>query len=131
LNLIFKKILYSIPQKKVVDRKNLFSRYYNLCRYDNANIERSYFYINGLLSSLQVMGVLAFYFTSKYDLVVTKGGKKNILAGCLFVFANIELYNIYHSYFLKKSFEKKYRHVDDENLENIIKSLEAYRVKAH
>jgi len=86
--------------------------------------------LDTFVTSLHLIGLASIFFSRKYDQFVFGSGNKNHVVGaCAFIFANIFAYNVYNKYFLKRSFEIKYRDVDDENLENIIKSLEAYKVK--
>ena len=83
------------------------------------------------VTSAHLIALASIFFSRKYEKIVFGGGKNQLIGGFVFLFANLYLYSFYNNYFLRRSFEIKYRDVDDENLENIIKSLEAYRVKAH
>jgi len=94
-------------------------------------MDRKYRYYNNVLSTTHFIFLTVVYFSSKYESMIFKNGKAYLPAAVLFLFGNYYVFSMYNSYFLRKSFEKKYRDVDDENLENIIKSLESYRVKAH
>lgn len=110
----------------------MFSRYLSLCKYDSANMVKKYHYLDTLVTTTHLVGLAFIFFNKRYDNLVFSGAKNHHILGALaFLFANFYLYSVYNTYFIKRSFEMKYRDIDDENLENIIISLEAYRVKAH
>ncbi len=92
---------------------------------------KKYHYYDTFVSSAHLIGLASIFFSRKYDQMVFGGGKNYMIGAFAFLFANFYMYSVYNTYFLRRSFEIKYRDIDDENLENIIKSLEAYRVRAH
>jgi len=94
-------------------------------------VVRTYLYLDTLVSYTHFIALTSFFFSRKYDHFVFGGGKIQLVGAFAFLFINYYTYTSYNTYFLRRSFEIKYRDVDDENLENIIKSLEAYRVKAY
>lgn len=87
-------------------------------------------YTSTFLSTTHFFLLVGLCFSPKYEAFVLRGGMKNIIFSTIFFIGNFFIYKSYNRYFLRRSFEKKYRDIDDENLENILKSLEQYRVKA-
>ena len=84
-----------------------------------------------LCSTAHFFALIGIFFSSRYGMSVFRNGKNHLMLSILFGFANVYIYRKYNVYFFLRSFEKKYRDVDDGSLENIIKSLEANRLKVH
>jgi hypothetical protein len=78
-----------------------------------------------------MVSLLGIFFSNKFQTYFSDKGKYKLALSLVFAYGNIYALSSYSNYFLKKSFEKKYRNIDDQNLENIIKSMESYRLKAH
>lgn len=92
---------------------------------------KKYYYMNTLFGTVHLVGLGVFYFTRRNDLYLSSASKYQFLGALGFVFANLFVYSLYDTYFLDRSFQTKYRDVNDENLANIIKSLEDYKIKVH
>ena len=71
------------------------------------------------------------YFSSIYNNMFLVKRMKNFPIALLFLFANMFVNRFYSKYFLIRSFEIKYKDIDDQSLEKIIKSLEASKLIVH
>lgn len=82
-----------------------------------------------LCSTAHFFTLIGICFGNRFNMFMMGNDKNRV--GLLFLFglANILVYNYYTIHFYRRSFEKMYREVDDQSLENIIKSLEATNLK--
>jgi len=92
-------------------------------------MDKHFHHLYSLSSTSHLIALLGIYFSSKYTKFLFSNDKIKIPASILFLFANVFLYRKYTEYFIKKSFEKKYREVENETLDQIIKTLEVSRLK--
>lgn len=82
-------------------------------------------------STAHFFALIGVYFSTRYEIGVIRKGMNRLPIAVLFAFGNLFVYRYYKLYFYRRSFEKKYKDVDDISLENIIKSLEAFKLKVH